>query len=85
MKYEARHYPDSCGNDLRTEIKITDGVAWIAHLASNGSGAEVKKLAAGDTWQEGAEELIGFGVYTGLYETEEEARAACDRMFGIAG
>lgn len=82
MKYEARHYPDGCGNDLRTELRITEGAAWIAYLASNGSGAEVKKLAASDTWREGAEELIGFGVYSGLYETEEEARAACDRMLG---
>lgn len=67
-KYEYRQYQYG-ENDYRTEIVAHDTV-YVAYIVMGGSGFNTVELSKGDTWCEGADEILG------VYETFESAKAA---------
>lgn len=69
MIFTLEHYAHSPG-DLRRMVTVLDGCGWVAYYTAGGSGMQVCRLAAGESWREGPDELIG------VFEREESARAA---------
>ena len=69
MNFTLDRYVHSPG-DLRLMVTVLKGVGWVAYYAVGGSGVEIQKLTAGESWREGHDEYIG------VFETEAQARAA---------
>ena len=69
MNFTLDRYVHSPG-DLRLMVTVLKGVGWVAYFAAGGSGVEVQKLTAGESWREGHDEYIG------VFETEDQARDA---------
>ncbi|MCD8216521.1 MAG: hypothetical protein LUD01_00480 [Clostridiales bacterium] len=63
-----------CWNEIhRNVVNISKGPAWVAYICMGGSGCSVQRLNTGDSWPEGADELIG------VYPSEAEARMAIEK------
>lgn len=69
MNFTLDRYVHSPG-DLRLMVTVLKGVGWVAFYPAGGSGVEIKSLTAGESWREGHDEYIG------VFETEDQARAA---------
>ena len=69
MNFTLDHYVHSPG-DLRLMVTVLKGVGGVAYFAAGGSGVEIKKLTAGESWREGHDEYIG------VFETDAQARTA---------
>ena len=67
-KFEYRQYENG-SNDYRTEVVAHDTV-YVAYIVMGGSGFNTIELSKGDTWREGADEILG------VYETAEDAKSA---------
>jgi len=70
-KYKITRYEHDT-NDFRSEVEAMDTV-YIAYILMGGSGLSIQILHVGESWREGADELLG------VFETREEAKLAIHR------
>ncbi|MBP3684092.1 MAG: hypothetical protein J6J12_03910 [Oscillospiraceae bacterium] len=61
--------------ELRQMVTATTDEVFLLHTTENGSGFQIRHLAAGQSWQEGPRELVA------VYDTEKAALKAMDAKF----